>query len=90
MLLRIHNTALLIVVSAINKLFQVGNIPKSVSFTLCYFYSEFSYIPCFKQQNALINAQQNITHKTLYVRYRLLHVSATWCHSQEVKNNKNS
>ena len=49
---------------------------------------EFSYIQCFNEQNVLIKAQQNTSQNTLHVRYQLLHISATWCHPQGVKNNK--
>jgi len=67
-LLRIQNRDLLIVVSAIKNYLKVVKTPKFVSFNLCYSHCAFSYIPYFKQQNALIKAQQNISQNTLHVR----------------------
>jgi len=69
---------------------KVGNFPISISFILCYSQCAFPYIQYFNQQNATIKAQRIISQNTLHVRYQLLHIAATWCFPQGVKNNKNS
>jgi uncharacterized membrane protein YwzB len=70
------------------KYFKVGKISKSLPSILCYSHCAFYYTPHCNQQTAPINAQYNKQQNTFHVSFRMLHISATWCHLQEVKNNK--